>query len=118
MSEDICFEIILEVFFWIAIHVIFEIAVQVLMGAGFSRGEAEGLGVAFIFAVLLMLAAITAYRRKKLGKAVVLDTDGDGEISEEEWAAAGQGEQEVDSGPEQSEGDSGGDGEWWQDKES
>ena len=34
------------------------------------------------------MIALTAYRRKRLGKAVVLDTDGDGIISAEEEAAA------------------------------
>ena len=91
--EEFFFEVCLEILFWIALHVVFEIAVQILMGLGFSRLEAEGLAIAFVFAVLLLLAAITAYRRKKLGKAVVLDTDGDGRISEEEEAAAfGEGE--------------------------
>ena len=37
-----------------------------------------------------MLIVATARRRKLLGKAVVLDTDGDGYVSEEEWADAGQ----------------------------
>ena len=31
----------------------------------------------------------TQMRRKALGKTIVLDADGDGRISEEEWAAAG-----------------------------
>ena len=88
MVEDVCFEIILEVLFWIAFHVLFEIAVQVLMGLGFSRLDAEAMGFAFLFAVVIVLVAINAYRRKKLGKAVVLDTDGDGRIAEEAEAAA------------------------------
>ena len=54
-------------------------------------------------------------RRKKLGKAVELDTDGDGEISEEEWAAAGQDQQEEESIGD-SEDNSEEVGEWWQDK--
>ena len=119
MSEDICFEALLDIFIWIILSVLIEICVAILMSMGYSRGEAEGMVTTS--ACLLFLVLIVVYellRRKKLGKSVVLDTDGDGEISEEEWAAAGQGEQEVDSGPEQSEGDSGGDGEWWQDKES
>ena len=97
MVEDVCFEIILEVLFWIAFHVLFE------MGLGFSRLEAEAMGFAFLFAVVIVLVAINAYRRKKLGKAVVLDTDGDGRISEEEEAAAFD-QQHDDNEPE----------EWWQ----
>ena len=103
MVEDVCFEIILEALFWIAFHVLFEIAVQVLMGLGFSRLEAEAMGFALLFVVVIVLVAINAYRRKKLGKAVVLDTDGDGRISEEEEAAAFD-QQHDDNEPE----------EWWQ----
>ena len=44
--------------------------------------------MAFVFVVIFLMAALTAYRRKKLGKAVTLDTDGDGRISAEEEAAA------------------------------
>ena len=81
---DICFEFL----FWIALHVVYEIAVQILMGFGLSRMEAEGSALAFVFVVIFLMAALTAYRRKKLGKAVTLDTDGDGRISAEEEAAA------------------------------
>ena len=81
---DICFVFL----FWIALHVVYEIAVQILMGFGLSRMEAEGSALAFVFVVIFLMAALTAYRRKKLGKAVALDTDGDGRISAEEEAAA------------------------------
>ena len=96
MSEDICFEALLDIFIWIILSVLIEICVAILMSMGYSRGEAEGMVTTS--ACLLFLVLIVVYellRRKKLGKSVVLDTDGDGEISEEEWAAAGQGEQEV-----------------------
>tara|TARA_Y100000768_G_scaffold265725_1_gene202930 strand:- start:451 stop:768 length:318 start_codon:yes stop_codon:yes gene_type:complete len=102
--EDVCFEIILEVLFWVAFHVLFETAVQILMGLGFSRLEAEAMGFVFLFAVVIALVAINAYRRKKLGKAVVMDTDGDGRISEEEEAAAFDQENDEDEP-----------GEWWKD---
>tara|TARA_B110000014_G_C20078318_1_gene563120 strand:+ start:825 stop:1142 length:318 start_codon:yes stop_codon:yes gene_type:complete len=82
---EICFDMILLAL----LHIVFELAVQVLMNVfGLSRNEAEGSALAFLFFVVFLMAALTAYRRKKLGKAVVLDTDGDGRISEEEEAAA------------------------------
>ena len=45
---DICFEFL----FWIALHVVYEIAVQILMGFGLSRMEAEGSALAFVFVVI------------------------------------------------------------------
>jgi hypothetical protein len=86
--EDLLGDICLEFLFWIAFHVVYEIAVQILMGFGLSRMEAEGSALVFVFVVIFLMAALTAYRRKKLGKAVALDTDGDGRISAEEDAAA------------------------------
>jgi len=118
MAEDICFELILEIFFWILLSVLWEIGIQVLMSMGMTYSEAELCLILLAVLTILLAIAANARRRKLLGKAVVLDTDGDGYVSEEEWASAGQGEQEVDSGAEQSEGDSEGDAEWWQDKES
>jgi len=50
-----------------------------------SRFTVFATGVIFLIVILIRLRT----RRKALGKAVELDTDGDDRISEEEWAAAG-----------------------------
>ncbi len=118
MAEDICFELIFEVCFWILLSVLWEIGIQILMSMGMTYSEAEICLILLVGLALLLAMAVTSRRRKLLGKAVVLDTDGDGYVSEEEWASAGQDQQEVDSDAEQSEGDPGEDDEWWQDKES
>ena len=90
MSEDICFEIIFEVCFWIIIAVLWEMGITILMSMGMSYSGAEGLLIIIVLLAVFLAAAATARRRKLLGKAVVLDTDGDGYVSEEEWADAGQ----------------------------
>ena len=118
MSEDVCFEALLEICAWIVISILFEIGVAVLMSMGYSRMEAEGMLTSSVCLLILVLAAVFELRRRKnLGKSVVLDTDGDGEISEVEWAAAGQDQQEEESIGD-SEDNSEEVGEWWQDKES
>ena len=52
-----------------------------------SEAEFTVLITAVIFLIIFIIRL--QIRRKALGKAVELDTDGDGRISEEEWAAAG-----------------------------
>ena len=79
--------------------------IAILVDAGMSESEAEFTvvitGLIFLITVFLRLQI----RRKALGKAVELDTDGDGRISEEEWAAAGRAnENEEVGGPEN---------DWW-----
>jgi len=124
MSEDICFEIIFEIFCWIIFAVLWEIGIQILMSMGMSYSEAEGL--LMIIGILAFFLAVAAHsrRRKLLGKAVVLDTDGDGYVSEEEWAEAGQ---DMDEGTDEGEVDdpsseddateSEKDGDWWEEDE-
>ena len=90
MVEDACFEIIFEICGWIILGVLWEIGIEVLVSMGMSRSGAEGCLFVFAFGFVLLMIGDTARRRKLLGKAVVLDTDGDGYVSEEEWAAAGQ----------------------------
>ncbi len=91
MVEDFCFEAIIEICFWIILSVLWEIGIEVLVSMGMSRSGAEGLLITIVLLAVFSAAAATARRRKLLGKAVVLDTDGDGYVSEEEWADAGQG---------------------------
>ena len=90
MAEDFCFEIIFEICGWIVLSVLWEIGIEVLVSMGMSRSGAEGCLFVFALGFVLLLIVATARRRKLLGKAVVLDTDGDGYVSEEEWADAGQ----------------------------
>ena len=90
MAEDFCFEIIFEICGWIILSVLWEIGIEVLVSMGMSRSGAEGCLFVFALGFVLLLIVATARRRKLLGKAVVLDTDGDGYVSEEEWADAGQ----------------------------
>ena len=90
MAEDFCFEIIFEICGWIILSVLWEIGIEVLVSMGMSRSGAEGCLFVFALGFVLLLIVATARRRKLLGKAVVLDTDGDGYVYEEEWADAGQ----------------------------
>ena len=90
MAEDFCFEIILEIFCWIILSALWEIGIEVLVSMGMSRSGAEGLLIIIVLLAVFSAVAARARRRKLLGKAVVLDTDGDGYVSEEEWADAGQ----------------------------
>ena len=90
MAEDICFEFLIEVFCWIIIAALWEIGIEVLVSMGMSRSGAEGLLIIIVLLAVFSAVAARARRRKLLGKAVVLDTDGDGYVSEEEWADAGQ----------------------------
>ena len=95
MVEDICFDALFELCFEALCYLIFivlwEIGIQILMSMGMSRSGAEGLLIIIVLLAVFSAAAATARRRKLLGKAVVLDTDGDGYVSEEEWTDAGQG---------------------------
>ena len=121
MAEDFCFEIILEIFCWIILSALWEIGIQILMSMGMSYSGAEGLLIIIGILAFFLAAAAHARRRKLLGKAVVLDTDGDGYVSEEEWAEAGQ---DMDEGTDEEEvGDSSSEddtpesekgGDWWE----
>ena len=81
MLDEICGRILGDL--------VFLIIVMFLVDLGMSESQAEG--TVFFLAICLAILFILreTRRRKALGKAVVLDTDGDGQISEEEWAAAG-----------------------------
>ena len=123
MVEDACFEIIFEICCWIIIAALWELGIQILMSMGMSYSGAEGLLIIIGILVFFSAAAVTARRRKLLGKAVVLDTDGDGYVSEEEWAEAGQdmdegtNEEEVSDPSSEDDGhESEKDGDWWEEE--
>ncbi|MFL2493184.1 MAG: hypothetical protein ACJ0HH_00285 [Candidatus Thalassarchaeum sp.] len=124
MAEDICFELLIEIFIevccWIIIAVLWEIGIEILMSMGMSYSQAEGLLIIIGIFAFFLAAAAHSRRRKLLGKAVVLDTDGDGYVSEEEWADGGQ---DMDEGTDEEVGDpsseddaseSEKDGAWWE----
>ena len=127
MVEDICFDAIFELCFEVLCYLIFivlwEIGIQILMSMGMSYSEAQGCLFSIVLLAFFLAAAAHARRRKLLGKAVVLDTDGDGYVSEEEWAEAGQ---DMDEGTDEGEvGDSASeddatesekDGDWWEEE--
>ncbi len=81
MLEEICGQIIFEI-------IIFGI-ILILVDAGMSESQAQ-LTIIITAIIFLIIAFIRLQmRRKALGKTIVLDADGDGRISEEEWAASG-----------------------------
>ena len=124
MSEDICFEIFFEICFYFILHALWEIGIAVLMSMGMSEVVANVCLFSLVALAFFLAAAAHARKRKLLGKAVILDTDGDGYVSEEEWAAAGQDmdestdEEEVsapsseDDAPESEK-----DGDWWEEED-
>lgn len=79
--------------------------IGILVSMGLSEDQAHG--------VFVLLAIVAIYRgiqwekkrRELLGKALHLDLDGDGKISEEEWAVAEMGENKQKEG------------EWWSEEE-
>ena len=68
--------------------------IAILISMGLSEGQAHGVFVLFCIVVVYRGILWEKKRRELLGKAVDLDLDGDGKISEEEWAAAEMGENE------------------------
>ena len=80
----------------LVMHLVFELLllgfIAILVSMGLSEDQAYGvfflLGIIAIFRVIVW----EKKRRELLGKTVDLDLDGDGNISEEEWAAAEMGE--------------------------
>ena len=65
--------------------------IAILISMGLSEGQAHGVFVLLAIIVIYRAIQWEKKRRKLLGKAIDLDLDGDGKISEEEWAAAEMG---------------------------
>ena len=80
--------------------------IAILVSMGLSEGQAHGVFVLLAFAAIYRITQWEKRRRELLGKAVDLDLDGDGKISEEEWAAAEMGENKQEE-----------EGEWWSEEE-
>ena len=75
--------------------------IAILVSMGLSEGQAMFV---LVLGVIIVVYRWERRRRKLLGKAIDLDLDGDGKISEEEWAAAEMGENKQE-------------GEWWSEEE-
>ena len=80
--------------------------IAILISMGLSEGQANGVLVLFVIVGVYRVMIREKKRRELLGKAVDLDLDGDGKISEEEWAAAEMGENKQEE-----------EGEWWSEEE-
>ena len=80
--------------------------IAILISMGLSEGQAHGVFVLFCIVVVYRGILWEKKRRKLLGKAIDLDLDGDGKISEEEWAAAEMGENKQED-----------EKEWWGEEE-
>lgn len=68
--------------------------IAILISMGLSEGQAHGVFVLLAIVAIYRTIQWEKKRRKLLGKAIDLDLDGDGKISEEEWAAAEMSENE------------------------
>ena len=99
MVGDLIGEAVMRLVF----ELFFVTIIAILVSMGLSEGQA-------IFVLVLGLIIVVyrweKRRRKMLGKAIDLDLDGDGKISEEEWAAAEMGENKQED-----------EKEWWSEEE-
>ena len=77
--------------------------IAILVSMGLSEGQAMFV---LVLGVIIVVYRWERRRMKLLGKAIDLDLDGDGKISEEEWAAAEMGENKQED-----------EKEWWSEEE-
>ena len=77
--------------------------IAILVSMGLSEGQAMFV---LVLGVIIVVYRWERRRRKLLGKAIDLDLDGDGKISEEEWVAAEMGENKQED-----------EKEWWVEEE-
>ncbi len=80
--------------------------IAILISMGLSEGQAYGVFVLLAIVAIYRTIQWEKKRRELLGKAADLDLDGDGKISEEEWAAAEMGENKQED-----------EKEWWGEEE-
>ena len=99
MVADLIFEGLLRLIGEIVIVGI----IAILVSMGLSEGQAM---LVLVLGVIIVVYRWEKRRRKLLGKAIDLDLDGDGKISEEEWAAAEMGENKQED-----------EKEWWGEEE-
>ena len=99
-------DLIVEAFLHLLGEIIILGIIAILISMGLSEGQAHGVFVLFVIVVVFRGILWEKKRRELLGKAVGLDLDGDGKISEEEWAAAEMGENKQED-----------EKEWWGEEE-
>ena len=85
LLDEVCGQILFE----IIAHIILFTIISILVNAGMSEPQAEFTVIISGICFLIIILIRWKKRRLALGKSVELDTDNDGYISEEEWAAAG-----------------------------
>ena len=84
-------DLIGEALMRLVFEIFFVTIIAILVSMGLSEGQAIFV---LVLGIIIVVYRWEKRRRKLLGKAIDLDLDGDGKISEEEWAAAEMGENE------------------------
>ena len=84
-------DLIGEALMRLVFELFFVTIIAILVSMGLSEGQAIFV---LVLGIIIVVYRWEKRRRKLLGKAIDLDLDGDGKISEEEWAAAEMGENE------------------------
>ena len=78
VMSEICFDLIFE----LIIYIIFVIIVAIIVDTTGMSEDSATFSCILVIVVFLLLGS----KASKLGKRVNLDKDGDGEISDKEWA--------------------------------
>ena len=102
MVGDLIGEAVMRLVF----ELFFVTIIAILVSMGLSEGQANGVLVLFVIVGVYRAMIWEKKRRELLGKAVDLDLDRDGKISDEEWAAAEMGENKKED-----------EKEWWGEEE-
>ena len=89
LLDEVCGQILFDL--------LFIIIIAILVNAGMSESQAEFTVIISVICFLIIILLRWKKRRLALGKSVELDTDNDGYISEEEWAAAGMSNEDENS---------------------
>ncbi len=89
VMSEICFDLIFE----LIIYIIFVIIVAIIVDTTGMSEDSATFSCILVIVIFLLLGS----KASKLGKRVNLDKDGDGEISDKEWADLdGDGKLSVD----------------------